>query len=52
MSVTVTNYVVLGYKLNTEIAIFDDKYIPMVEGHRGEKYSIIYDGMDNEYIVF
>lgn len=52
MSVSVTNYVVLGYVLNNKIDVYDDKYIWMLEGHKWEKFSIIDDGMSGEYIVF
>jgi hypothetical protein len=60
MSVNRTDYIVYGWKLPYElkdskgdkIDLWDDKYLPMIEGHKGEKYSIIIDGMMGDYVVF
>jgi hypothetical protein len=60
MSVNRTDYIVYGWKLSYEpkdskgnkIDLWDDKYLPMIEGHKGEKYSIIRDGMSGRYTIF
>ena len=60
MSVDRTDYIVYGWRLSyglknskdEEINFWDDKYLPMIEGHPDEKYSIIRDGMWSDYTVF
>lgn len=60
MSVDRTDYIVYGWKLpydlkdskGNEIDFWDDKFLPMIEGHKNEKFSIVIDGMCNDYVVF
>lgn len=59
MSVDRIDYIVYGYKLpykleskTGEIDIYDDKFLPMVEGHKGEEFTLISDGMYGDYNVF
>jgi hypothetical protein len=60
MSVDRTDYIVYGWKLPYEmknskgdqIDFWDDKFLPMIEGHEDEAYSLIIDGMMGEYTVF
>ena len=55
MSVDRTDYVFYGWKIPFKIDDVDfwsDKFLPMIEGHPGEKFSIIRDGMCGEYTVF
>jgi len=61
MSVNRTDYIVFGWKLPYELKnskgerinfYDDDKYLPMIEGHPNEPYSLIIDGMSGDYIVF
>lgn len=62
MGVDKTDYLIVGYKIPYEVKtrdgqefaqiIWEEKYMPMTEGHNGEKYSLIIDGMSGEYIVF
>lgn len=59
MSIDRKDYIVYGYKLpyelineNGKIDFWDDKYQPMIEGHEGEEFTIIFDRMSGEYVVF
>lgn len=55
MSVHRTDYIFFGYKLPFKfdnIDLNDDKFLPMIEGHKGEEFRIIRDGMSGEYTVF
>ena len=59
MGVERTDYIVYGYKLpyklkneNGEIDLWDDKFLPMIEGHKGEEFILISDGMSGDYNVF
>jgi len=59
MGVDRTDYIVYGYKLpyklknkNGIIDIWDNKFLPMIEGHKGEEFIIVSDGMSGEYNVF
>ena len=59
MSVYRKDYIVFGWKLPYDISngegkidFYSDKFLPMIEGHRGEDFSIIRDGMCGEYTVF
>jgi hypothetical protein len=60
MSVDRADYIIYGWKLPYElqnsngedIDLWDDKFLPMIEGHQGEKFTIVTDGMSGEYTVF
>lgn len=60
MGVDRNDYIVYGWKLpyeildndGKEIDLWSDKYSSMIEGHKGEKYTIISDGMCGDYNVF
>lgn len=59
MGVDRTDYIVYGYKLpyelkneNGKIDLWDDKFLPMIEGHQGEEFTLISDGMSGQYNVF
>lgn len=60
MSVDRSDYIVYGWKLpyeiknskGEEIDLWDDKFLPMIEGHQGEKFTIIRDGMCGNYNAF
>jgi hypothetical protein len=58
MGVERTDYIVFGFKMNPEllkrkrINIWDDKYLPFIEGHKGVPDVFVYDGMNEEYAVF
>lgn len=59
MSIDRTDYIVYGWKLpydmkdskGNKISFWDEKFLPMIEGHKGEEYSIIIDNMCGNYIV-
>lgn len=59
MSVNRYDYIVYGWKLESikdskgeEIDRWDEKLLPMIEGHEGEEFTLIFDQMSNEYVVF
>lgn len=59
MGVDRTDYIVYGYKLPPDlknekgkIDFWDDKFLPMIEGHPGEEFIIVNDGMMGEYTIF
>ena len=58
MGVDRTDYIVFGFKMSPEllksknISIDDDKYLPYIEGHKGEQDTIVYDYMMGKYVVF
>lgn len=58
MGVERTDYIIFGFKFDpaelkrNNIDIWDDKYLPFTEGHKGVTDTIVYDGMNGEYIVF
>lgn len=60
MSIAKTTYVIYGYKLpykmldsnGDEIDFWNEKFLPIVEGWKGEPYSMIADGMSGEYRYF
>ena len=59
MGVDRTDYIVYGYKLpyelkneNGKIDLWDDKFLPMIEGHQGEEFTLVSDGMCGQYNVF
>lgn len=53
MGVDRNDYIVRGWKLPYQKDVYwNDKNISMVEGHVGEKFTLIGDGMCGEYLVF
>lgn len=61
MSVDRTDYIIYGWKMpyenmgsdGKELVFYDGpKYRSMTEGHKGEDFSLIVDGMSGEYTVF
>lgn len=58
MGVDRTDYIIYGYKMPADylkkkgIDMWDDKFLRYIEGWKGENYSLIYDGMSGEYLVF
>ena len=59
MSIDRTDYIIYGYKLpymlknaNGKIDLWADRFLPMIEGHEGEDFALISDGMNGEYNVF
>jgi hypothetical protein len=52
MGVDRTDHIVYGWKLPFDIEVDEDKCLPMIEGHEGEEFTIIQDGMGGEYTVF
>jgi hypothetical protein len=60
MGVDRNDYIIYGWKLPFElknengekIDIYDDKYLPYIEGRRGIEYIIIVDNTCGKYIVF
>lgn len=60
MGIDRCDYLIYGWKLpdkmsdsnGNAIDFWDDKYLPMIEGHQGEVYSIILDGMHGDYMIF
>lgn len=53
MGIDRRDYVGRGWKLpyNRDI-ILNDKYLPMIEGHRGENFSLISDDMCGTFLFF
>jgi len=57
MSIDRTDYIVYGWKLplnmvdgdGNDINFWDDKFLPYIEGHQGEEYTII---RDDDFMVF
>jgi len=60
MSVDRTDHIVYGWKLpydfktpnGESIDLWDDKFLPMIEGHPGEDFTIISDGVIGKYSAF
>lgn len=59
MGVDRTDYLIYGWKLpinfvnsNGPIDIWDEKFRPYMEGHKGIDFSLIFDGMGGKYTVF
>lgn len=59
MGVDRSDYMIYGYKLPKDyietkgIEMFEgDKYLPYIEGWKGEDYSIVNDQMSGKYVVF
>lgn len=59
MGVDRSDYLIYGYKLPADylkskgIEIFEgDKYMPYIEGWKGEDYAIVHDQMAGKYCVF
>lgn len=53
------DYITFGWKLPYiienkygKIDMWNDKFLPYIEGHKGVEFSIIRDGMSNKYTVF
>lgn len=60
MTIDRRDYIIFGWKLSGDIKnskgelidLSDDKFLPMIEGHKGEEYRIIHDGISGAYNVF
>ena len=60
MSVDRRDYIIYGWKLpynmknrnNEKLNLWDDKFLPLVEGHKNEEFRIIQDQMCGKYTVF
>lgn len=60
MSISKTNYVVYGFNIPKSVLekedgfidLDDDKLLPFIEGHKGEAFTLVDDGMCGEYTVF
>ncbi len=58
MGVDRTDYIIYGFNIPPAVAkengvdIWDDKYLPFMEGRPGIFEAIVYDGMSGEYLVF
>ncbi len=59
MGIDRSDYIVYGWKLPYElyskgvkIDLWDDKFLPMIEGHKSEEFIIVRDGMSGKYNVF
>jgi hypothetical protein len=59
MGVDRSDYLIYGYKMPANYLkskgieiLEDDKCLRLIEGWKGETYSIIYDQMRGEYVVF
>ncbi len=59
MAVDRTDHIVYGWKLpydlkneNGTIDLWSDKFLPMIEGHKGEEFTMIIDQMCGDYVVF
>jgi len=60
MSIDRTDYIIYGWKLPFDIKnengdvidLWEDKFLSMIEGHPGEEFTIIRDGMCCKYTVF
>jgi hypothetical protein len=60
MGVYRRDYIVYGWKLpydlkdsnGDKINIWDDKFLPMIEGHKNEEFTLITDSMCGGYNVF
>ena len=54
MSVSRTDAIVYGWKLPYGIRenFDDEKFLPLIEGHKGEDFTLVIDGMCGGYIVF
>lgn len=60
MSTHRKDHVIYGWKLPFDIKdgngesidLWDDKFLPMIEGHEGEKFTLIIDSMCGKYTVF
>jgi hypothetical protein len=59
MGVDRSDYLIYGFKMEPNyleskgVELFEDsKYLPFIEGWKGEDYSIVYDQMMGKYCVF
>lgn len=60
MSINRKDHIVYGWKLafnlkdvnDKNIDLWDDKFLPMIEGHEGEEFTLIRDSICGEYNVF
>lgn len=60
MSAYRSDYIVYGWKLPFDIKdsngesidLWDDRFLPMIEGHEGEEFCLVRDSMCGEYTVF
>ncbi len=60
MGVDRSDHIVYGWKLpydlkdsnGNKIDFWDKKFLSMIEGHPGEEFTIIIDGMSGKYVVF
>lgn len=60
MGVYRIDYIIYGWKLpyelkdlnDNKIDLWDDKYLPFIEGWKDEKYTLIRDGMSGKYNMF
>lgn len=59
MGVDRTDYIIYGYKLpydlknkKGDIDFWSDNLLPLIEGHPGEEFTLIRDGMCGRYNVF
>lgn len=60
MGVDRTDYIIYGWKLpydlknsnDEKIDLWEDKFRSMIEGHKGEEFILISDGMCGKYNVF
>lgn len=58
MGVERTDYIIYGFVISpsalkkNNIDIWDDKFLPYMEGWPDVSEAIIYDGMNGEYVVF
>lgn len=64
MGVNRHDYVIVGYKLPYDVSFKEsetelnkllyeeERYLPLIEGHKDEKFSIVMDGMGGNYIAF
>lgn len=59
MGVDRSDYLIYGYKMpfdylrSKDVELFEgNKYMPYIEGWKGEEYSIVHDQMGGKYCVF
>jgi len=55
MGVYRRDYIIYGWNLPYDLKgvdWYDDKFLPLIEGHEGEDFALILDGMAGVYAVF
>lgn len=58
MGVERTDYIIYGFKMNPKevevfgVDIWDNKFLPYIEGHQGVQDILVNDAMNGEYLVF